>query len=66
MVVSTPNEVDTQNLVIDERATLSLQEIKRIRDSIHNSVVLGTDCPENHENSKIPILDLLSMDGNKK
>ena len=43
MVVSIPNDVDTQNLVIDERAKLSVQDIKWIGDSIHNSIVLETD-----------------------
>ena len=58
MVVSIPDEIDAQNLIIDERAKQSVQEIKRIGDSIHDSIVLETDCPENHEDRKMPILDL--------
>ena len=30
MVVSIPDEIDMQNLIIDERAKQSVQEIKRI------------------------------------
>ena len=58
MLVSIPNEIYTQEIIIDERAKKSVQEIKRIGDSIHESIILETDCPENHEDRKMPILDL--------
>ena len=41
-----------------KRAIQSVQTIKIIGNSIHESIQLETDCPENHEDKKLPILDL--------
>ena len=58
MVVNIPEEVEVEELNIDERAIQSVQTIKVIGNSIHESIQLETDCPENHEDKKLPILDL--------
>ena len=58
MVVKIPEEVEVEELNIDERAIQSVQTIKVIGNSIHESIQLETDCPENHEDKKLPILDL--------
>ena len=58
MVVSVPNEINTRNINIDERAKDGVKVIKRIGDSIHEFIVLEADCPANNIDKKLPSLDL--------
>ena len=41
-----------------ERRRLSMEEIQEIARGIHRSIDVTVDCPEKHEDKKVPILDL--------
>ena len=58
MLVSIPSEVDTMNINVDERAKEGVKVIKRIGNSVHESIVLEADFPDNNSDKKLPSLDL--------
>ncbi len=66
MVVSVPNEINTRNINIDERAKDGVKVIKRIGDSIHEFIVLEADCPANNNDKEITELGPKSMIGSEK
>ena len=49
-------EIYASELIPKDKRTMDL--IKQIGDSIHSSIVLESDVPSNHEDRKVPILDL--------
>lgn len=49
-------EIHTTELAPKDKRTMDL--IKQIGDSIHPSIILESDVPSNHEDGKVPILDL--------
>ena len=58
LIVNIPSDIDVKEITMEEKEKETTQKIKEIGDSIHESIVLETDCPSNHNDNKLPILDL--------
>ena len=56
MLTSIPADVNGSTL--DEKELKMSKKLKEIGDTIHPSIVLETDCPIQHPDKKLPILDL--------
>ena len=58
LMTNIPNEVNIRGGTPEEKEKGTAELVKRIGDMIHKSIVLETDCPSNHPDKKLPILDL--------
>ena len=58
-IISTiPNDIDMKDITIGQKEKETAMKLKEIGDSVHGSIILETDCPSNHDDNKLPILDL--------
>ncbi len=58
MLTHIPNDIDTKPLSPDEKELETAERVKEIGNSIHHSIIVETDCPAQHPDKKLPILDL--------
>ena len=58
LMTNIPSEINLNGGTPDEKEKNTASLIKRVGDTIHKSIVLETDCPSNHPDKKLPILDL--------
>ena len=58
LMTSIPNDIDIRGGTNEEKEKETVEWMKNAGNTIHESIVLETDCPSNHQDRKLPILDL--------
>ena len=58
LMTNVPSSVDISGGTIETKEKKTAEIVKRTGDTIHKSIILETDCPSNHPDKKLPILDL--------
>ena len=58
MVINIPQNIADLEITSCEEEKRTIELIKEIGESIHSSIEIETDCPSNHEDNKLPLLDL--------
>ena len=58
LMTSIPNDIDIRGGTNEEKEEETVDWMKNAGNTIHESIVLETDCPSNHQDRKLPILDL--------
>ena len=58
LMTNIPRNVDIRGGTPEVKERNTAELVKRTGDTIHRSIILETDCPSNHPDKKLPILDL--------
>ena len=58
IVMTIPDDIRVREITADEKEKETANRVKEIGDSIDESIEVETDCPSNHADNKLPILDL--------
>ena len=58
IAMTIPANIRSREITADEKEKETANRVKELGDSIDESIVVETDCPSNHADNKLPILDL--------
>ena len=57
-MTNVPKRIDMRGGTIEMKEKNTAEIVRITGNTIHKSIVLETDCPSNHPDNKLPILDL--------